>query len=385
MKILLVTDGLPPETLGGAGRIVCETAMELSRRGHEVWILGACLRPPHLDGVTIIPLKPLPRRTAHWRAVFGSKRSKEILTIIHEIQPDIIHAHATAWQCGYRFLSDATKEGYQCIFTSHDAMTVAYGKVREDDGSPPLLSALVQGGFPFRNFFVRRCLLACRKRLSVSNALRSFLETHGIPALDTLHNGIDTNFWSPIAQQKARAKLGISLDQTVFLLAGRIGVDKGSTLVASALPKKAMLLVIGTSGHNEFRASNGTVRFIDQASAEEMHTYYAACDAALAPSRYLDPFPTVCLEAMAMERPVIATNQGGAKEAVVDQKTGWVIDPTDAAAWAERLQWCTQHREDLMQIGKEARTHVEKHFSLDAHIDALLKIYDNCQQKTKRV
>ena len=106
-----------------------------------------------------------------------------------------------------------------------------------------------------------------------------------------------------------------------------------------------------------------------------MQTLYAACDATLVPSVYLDPFPTVCLESMACARPVIATIHGGAKEAVNDGVTGWLVDPLHEEAFTDRLRWCITHRSELPEFGEAARKHIEEHFSMEKYVDAVLEIY----------
>ena len=57
----------------------------------------------------------------------------------------------------------------------------------------------------------------------------------------------------------------------------------------------------------------------------------AASTAFLNLSTYLDPFPTVNLESMALGVPVIGTRLGGTPEAVVDGETGFLVNPFDVA------------------------------------------------------
>ena len=66
------------------------------------------------------------------------------------------------------------------------------------------------------------------------------------------------------------------------------------------------------------------IRFWGENSNPYSRNYY---DFALVPSNMPDPFPTTVLEAMSIGLPVIATNNGGAKEAIIDNVTGLLIDP----------------------------------------------------------
>src|SRR5438552_2255721 len=56
MKILLITDDLPPHILGGSGRIAWETTKGLRSRGHDVSILTAAVHgvfPDSIEGIRV--------------------------------------------------------------------------------------------------------------------------------------------------------------------------------------------------------------------------------------------------------------------------------------------------------------------------------------------
>jgi glycosyltransferase involved in cell wall biosynthesis len=380
MKILHITDGIPPHTLGGAGRIAWETCLGLTAQGHETSILTAGptnTLPQEQNGIHIRTLPNLPHRFAHYSSVLSKKRADEVLNILNEEQPDLVHAHVLAWHMGYRWME---KSPAPIVFTAHDTMTVAYGRVT---GREKLLFHELKRARwtinPSRNALIRKALTKAKKRLCVSDALRTYLESKGLPAFQTLHNGIDIHFWKENASKKEAQKLvTIPPDVPVFLLAGRIGPDKGSTVVAKTLPENAHLILAGHADWETFTYLGKRLHVLPNQGPEEMRVLYSACDVALVPSVYLDPFPTICLEAMACSRPVLATCFGGAKEAVKDGETGWIIDPTDTASLQEHLAWCAAHREELVEIGQKGRRHVETHFSLERYLGDLLAIYEEC-------
>lgn len=381
MNILLINDDLPPVSIGGSGRIVWETAAGLKQRGHDVTILTAASGhdfPPERDGIRIrtIPKKTL--RWAHYRSVFSQSRCEEVLKIIRDVQPDVIHAHDVAWQIGYRWIAHARSMVIRVVHTAHSAMAVSYGKVEE--GARTLwLQDLMRARWtfnPLRNAFIRSQLKHCTDILCVSDALRTFLIAHGYPArTNVLHNGINLSFWKESTPQKeARAELDLPTDALVFLTAGRLGHAKGTDALLKALPTDAHLIASGTMPAHLAQSATSRVHIV-KADANRMRTLYAACDVVVVPSLYLDPFPTVCLEAMACSRPVIATRLGGAKEAVEDGVTGWVLDPRNHAAFAERLAWCGSHRDELKQCGRAGRKHMEKEFSRELYLDRLMDVY----------
>ena len=86
-------------------------------------------------------------------------------------------------------------------------------------------------------------------------------------------------------------------------------------------------------------------------------------------------FGYVPIEAMAAGRPVLAVNDGGPAETVVDGETGFLRPPT-AAAFAEAMQTLITDPHTADRFGRAGRARVERHFSLarfGAQLDAVLR------------
>lgn len=380
MRILTISEDLPPHILGGSGRIALESSIGLAHRGHDVTILTCAPRerfPMAIDGVAIETVPPRNKRTAHYRSVFSRSRAREVMGVIRRIRPDLIHAHGLAWQIGYRWIPLAKAMGIPVVYTAHGVMHLSYGKVYGHE-MMLWLKDLRRARWefnPLRTIIAVSFLNQCDRIVAVSDALRAYLEPRMKRKIVTIRNGIDTTFWKPIgSRREARATLGIQSDAPGFLLAGRLGHDKGVTAVRNALPDDAILLVAGELNKNDLASLGPQAHYLGSCDAERMRLAYAATDATLVPSIYLDPFPTMCLESQACARPVIATTWGGARESVIDGKTGWVVDPTDVTAFRERLAWCS-HAPELSTAGGNARKHVEAHFSLDRFLDDLEALY----------
>jgi glycosyltransferase involved in cell wall biosynthesis len=109
---------------------------------------------------------------------------------------------------------------------------------------------------------------------------------------------------------------------------------------------------------------------------EDMPAAYRAADIVVSASTDPEAFGRVAAEASAMERPVIATGHGGARETVLSGVSGILVPPGDANVLASALA-------QLLQAGPEARSamgargrdHIVRNFSLAGMAAATLSLY----------
>ena len=87
-------------------------------------------------------------------------------------------------------------------------------------------------------------------------------------------------------------------------------------------------------------------------------------------------FSNAILEYMAAERPVVVTDVGGAREAVIDGETGYIVSPNDPEAMALRIVELLRDPKLAEAMGKRGRLVVEEKFSCDAQRDRTLELYD---------
>lgn len=86
-------------------------------------------------------------------------------------------------------------------------------------------------------------------------------------------------------------------------------------------------------------------------------------------------FSNSILEYMAAGKPVIATDVGGAAEAIVEGETGFLVASQDHEALADRLIELLIDREKAERMGNKARQVADAKFSLDARKDRTLELY----------
>lgn len=88
-------------------------------------------------------------------------------------------------------------------------------------------------------------------------------------------------------------------------------------------------------------------------------------------------FSNVILEYMAASRPVVATDVGGAAEAVVENETGYLVAAGDHEKMADRITQLLSEPERARAMGERGRKIVEQRFSCDAQVERVLAIYDD--------
>jgi L-malate glycosyltransferase len=101
----------------------------------------------------------------------------------------------------------------------------------------------------------------------------------------------------------------------------------------------------------------------------------AAFDLVLAPS-WEEPMGRAVLEAMAMERPVIATSVGGPAELVQEGESGLLLDPRRADLWADAIARLASDEPLRRELGRQGRRRVLDNFALERHASRIVSAYE---------
>ncbi|CAN5787805.1 glycosyltransferase family 4 protein [soil metagenome] len=87
-------------------------------------------------------------------------------------------------------------------------------------------------------------------------------------------------------------------------------------------------------------------------------------------------FSNSILEYMAAGKPVVATNVGGASEAIIENETGFLIDSNDDEALANRLIELLKDEQKAKSFGEKGKQIAGEKFSLDAQLKKTLELYE---------
>ncbi len=83
------------------------------------------------------------------------------------------------------------------------------------------------------------------------------------------------------------------------------------------------------------------------------------------PSVYLDPFPTVNLEALACHKSVVATCFGGSPEVIQDGVNGYIVNPLDTEILAAKIADLLLDKQKNQKFGQDGYNLISKEFSLE--------------------
>ncbi|MFA7263421.1 MAG: glycosyltransferase family 4 protein [Caulobacter sp.] len=225
-------------------------------------------------------------------------------------------------------------------------------------------------------------------------------EHHLDPArIITIPRGVDLTRFDPRKVPAARVEalrkvwgLPKRGSKVLFVLGGRLTRIKGHlSIIAAAARMKAagredfVIVFAGDDqGRTEFRQEiltaiadaglTDVVRVVGH--CDDMPAAFRLADVALLPTLKPESFGRAAVEPQIMERPVIVSDHGGARETVVEGETGWRVPPGDIDAWARAMTTAiTVGGEQRLKMGQTAAIRARRLYSVDAMCEATLAVY----------
>lgn len=184
-----------------------------------------------------------------------------------------------------------------------------------------------------------------------------------------LYNGIEDK--SSVVAHDFKPEFG---DKKVVFSAGRLAEQKGFTYLleaAAILARKRsdLVFVIAGKGSLETRLKKqattlgieNAVRFLG--FVDNVDPYVKGCDLFVLASLF-EGMPNAVMEAMALRKAVIATDVNGARELMVDGKTGIIIPPRNPQALASAIDSLIDDDARRTEYGKTGYARVTEHFTI---------------------
>jgi glycosyltransferase involved in cell wall biosynthesis len=210
-------------------------------------------------------------------------------------------------------------------------------------------------------------------------------------------NGVDTDLFRPLPYDPVvRQRFGIPPEDPVILFVGALDQAhyfKGISLLLEAFSKivtKAFLLIVG-DGEWKSRYQSQAERlgigrrtiFAGSIPFPELPQFYACSDVMVLPSLSIESFGMVLIEAMACERPVIATDLPGVRSVVTDGREGLLVTPADADALAGGIQNLLDDPRARREMGIRGREKVFTKYAWPKIIPLLTRMYEEVLERQK--
>lgn len=223
--------------------------------------------------------------------------------------------------------------------------------------------------------------------IAESTAVRdAWMETGVAPArIDVVHDGIDVQRFRPLARERLRDALGLTTEDFVILVAGRIdpvknleGVLRTFARVRLQLPR-ARLLVAGTpvshdspdAGWRYLQSLQALARNLGLADdvlwlghRSDMPELYNAADVVTLFGLIPEPFGRVTCEALACGRPMVTACQGGSTDILTGEFARLMFVPGDEPQAARIICSLAGWQHHDPGFASRAREHVLRNFDL---------------------
>ncbi len=349
--------------IGGAEKQVVGLAERMRARGHIVIIL--VLTPPAGEqwatSVNVVHLnlrKSLWSLIANWIRAVGELR---------EFKADLLHCHNFHGNIFGRMLKLALPD--VCVVST--------------------IHNVYEGG-RLRMVAYRLSDPLCRRTVAVCEAAaRKMVEAGAVPRrkCGAIANGIDANEFTPVAihRNQKRSQLNTD-DRFLWIAASRIvpAKDIENLLRAFSVVRdeepRAHLWVAGEGKSKYAEQMRALVCQLGLARSvrwlgmrRDLVQLFNAGDAFVLSSAW-EGIPLALGEAMAMEKPVVATDVGGVRELIGD--CGTIVSPGNSAALANgMLQLMREASAARGQMGRAARRRIVEQFSMDRNADAWERLY----------
>lgn len=223
--------------------------------------------------------------------------------------------------------------------------------------------------------------------IAVSNAVKKHLCAQGMDAkrIRVIHNGVDLTHFTPVPLDEAKREQDYSQGVT-FGVFGRLSSEKGQRVALEAMfillkdhPDARLVFTGEGVDRADLEDSARALGIADSVEFKgfvpDIRAIMSACDAVLIPS-IKEGFGLAAVEAMALERPVIATMVGGLPEIIIDGETGFLVPPNDPAALAAKMGEIIVDKDLAIRMGTQGRARVERCFDAEkqtAEVLALLR------------
>jgi len=304
---------------------------------------------------------------------------KKIKKIIDEYKVDLVHVRSRApmWSAYY-----ACKEkNIKLVSTIHGTYSLDF--------------------FIWKNFspkkFYNAIMFKANSIVVVSNYIKNYLlrnyQGNFADQVEVIQRGVDLQYFNRDKVSKNRVidlikKWNLPEDKKMILMPARFTSWKGHEFLIEALSKVKndfFCVMVGSDhGHKNYRKKieqkiikenlAGKIRIVG--ACRDMPATYQLAHFVVAPSVRPEAFGRIAIEAQASSKIIVATKIGGALETIIDEQTGFLVEPLETQALADLIdRILLMSKEETEKFGVAGRKNVEENFSNDLMCQKTIEVY----------
>ena len=405
MKILLINKF--HYLRGGAEQVYFNTKKVLEKNGHQV----VCFsmkdernEPCQQDGFFVKNVDFENNKQWFWKALrylYYPEAGRKLEQLIREEEPDVAHLHNISHHLSTSIIKVLNKHKIPIVQTLHDYQWIApnynmfsRGAIDESCRKHKYYNCIfhkcVRNSFwasvlavlELYYYWIMKPYKKIQLFISPSQFLKDKYIDYGFPPIvKVIPNFLDCNNFKPEYNPGK-----------YFIYVGRLSFEKGiMTLLKAVKRNQEINLKIVGSGPQELEIKRylelnriTNVELIGSKYGYELYDLMKYSKAVVVPSEWYENYPMVVIEAMALGKPVIASDLGGLSEMVDMEINGWLVNAGNVDALKHVLQKVNSLApEQIISIGQAARQKVEHNNSSDKYYESLMRAYLGIMAKYK--
>ena len=395
MRIAYICQSYPP-TASGAALVVQRLAKGVAAKGHAVVVLAPSDNgygyTERVDGLDMVRLQSFrnPMRVDHRFTLWSQN---EIFDRLRRFEPDVLHLHDPL-SLGLSGLRSAQKLNIPTLVTIHQLPWFISSYIAKTQRAKKLVESSL---WKYSIWFLKQC----EETITPSETIAKIIFMHTGIFPKVISNGVDLSLFTPntIKQNESKElcdKYHICPEHPVILFVGRLDPDKNIDLVLHAAAKvmKTMhvqLLIVGDGTQREELIQLSKSIGIYQhccfpgyiSKSEDLPGIYRLATVFVTTSE-VEIQSSVILEGAASGLPVITVQASSMPELVEDGKNGFLVQPKDINAIAERIVFLLRNPNIIKAMGKAGRILSKRHSNklfIETHED----IYESTALHVKAI
>jgi len=355
----------------------------LIAKGHTVHLFAKSSR--HISKVFLGKVR------AFFSGIFSIKARRQFRQALDQIRPQIVHVHNLYPLISPSILPECRKVGVPVVMTVHNYRLLCPNAMQMSrrDGRH---CRMCKGGreywcilkdceasLPRSIGYAARNYIAWRYRLFVdhvwlyaclAHAQMEVLVDAGYPPerMEVLGNIVE-----PIDS------IGHTHPGRYVAFAGRVSPEKGIKVLLEAA-RSCQDIPFRIAGNIQtmpdiLGLAPANCRFLGHIDPEKMPQFYSDSRMVVVPSLWHEPFGLSAAEAQAHAKPVVCSRIGALPEIVVDEVTGLLFEPGDAAGLAAKIRYLWARPELCLSMGKAGWQRTKELYGPERYYQRLVGVY----------